>query len=418
MDIQRSSSVKRMKIIKRVVFGVIVILVAVAATFGLYRLKPAAAPVERSAVWLDTVKRGPMVRDVRGLGTLVPEDVLWIPAVREGRIERIFVKPGATVEPGTILLVLTNPELELQALDAEYQVKAAEAHYSDLEVQLEGQQLNQQAELARITSEYQQQKLRYERDELLAKEKLLAQLDLYMSKSNAETLGQRHEIEKRRFDIQGKSSAAQLAVQRAEIDKLRALAQLRRTEVEALRVRAGARGVLQEMPAQVGQQVSAGTILARVAQPERLKAELKVPETQVKDVMTGQPVAVDTRNGVIPGVVERIDPAVREGTVTVDVKLTGPLPVGARPDLSVEGTIQIERLADVIFVGRPAFGQPNSTVGMFRLEKDGKTAVRALVRLGRSSVNTIEVVEGLTPGDQVILSDTTAYDEHDRIELR
>ncbi len=407
-----------MKIIKRVVFGLVVILIAGAATFGLYSLKPAAAPVERSSVWLDTVKRGPMVREVRGLGTLVPEDVLWIPAVREGRIERILVKPGATVESETILLVLSNPELELQALEAEYQVKAAEAHYSDLEVQLEGQELNQQAELARITSEYQQQKLKYERDELLAKEKLLAQLDLFMSKSNAETLGQRHEIEKRRFDIQGKSSEAQLAVQRAEIDKLKALASLRRTEVLALRVRAGARGVLQEMPAQVGQQVSAGTILARVAQPERLKAELKVPETQVKDVMKGQPVAVDTRNGVIPGVVERIDPAVREGTVTVDVKLTGPLPAGARPDLSVEGTIQIERLADVVYVGRPAFGQPNSTVGMFRLEKDGKTAVRALVRLGRSSVNTIEVVEGLTPGDQVILSDTTAYDEHDRIELR
>jgi len=418
MDIPRSSSVKRNRLIKRIVYGVLLCAAILVTTLGLSRLKPAAPPIDASNVWPDTVKRGPMVRQVRGLGTLVPKDVLWIPAVTSGRVERILMRPGAKVEPDTVLLVLNNPELELQALDAEYQVKAAQAKYADLEVQLESQRLTQQAEVARIESDYQQQKLRADRDELLAKEGLTADLNLRLSKSTAEQLGQRHKIEVKRLDIQAKSNEAQLAVQRAEIDKLVALAQLRRNEVEALKVRAGAAGVLQELPVQVGQQLAAGTIIAKVAQPEHLQAELKVPETQVKDVKIGQPVQVDTRNGVIPGSVSRIDPAVREGTVTVDVALEGALPDGARPDLSVEGIIEIERLTDVVYMGRPAFGQPNSTVGMFRIEKDGKTAVRVAVKLGRSSVNTIEVVEGLKPGDRVILSDTTSYDSYDRIELR
>jgi len=418
MDIPRSSSVRRNRLIKRTIYGVLLCAAILVTTLGLSRLKPAAPPIDASLVWPDTVKRGPMVRQVRGLGTLVPKDVLWIPAVTSGRVERILMRPGAKVEPGTVLLVLNNPELELQALDAEYQVKAAQAKYADLEVQLESQKLTQQAEVARIESDYQQQKLRADRDELLAKEGLTADLNLRLSKSTAEQLGQRHKIEVKRLDIQAKSNEAQLAVQRAEIDKLVALAQLRRNEVEALKVRAGAAGVLQELPVQVGQQLAAGTIIAKVAQPEHLQAELKVPETQVKDVKIGQPVQVDTRNGVIPGSVSRIDPAVREGTVTVDVALEGALPDGARPDLSVEGIIEIERLTDVVYMGRPAFGQPNSTVGMFRIEKDGKTAVRVAVKLGRSSVNTIEVVEGLKPGDRVILSDTTSYDSYDRIELR
>ncbi len=418
MDIPRSSSVKRNRLIKRIVYGILLCAAILVTTLGLSRLKPAAPPIDASNVWPDTVKRGPMVRQVRGLGTLVPKDVLWIPAVTSGRVERILMRPGAKVEPGTVLLVLNNPELELQALDAEYQVKAAQAKYADLEVQLESQRLTQQAEVARIESDYQQQKLRADRDELLAKEGLTADLNLRLSQSTAEQLGQRHKIEVKRLDIQAKSNEAQLAVQRAEIDKLVALAQLRRNEVEALKVRAGAAGVLQELPVQVGQQLAAGTIIAKVAQPEHLQAELKVPETQVKDVKIGQPVQVDTRNGVIPGSVSRIDPAVREGTVTVDVALEGALPDGARPDLSVEGIIEIERLTDVVYMGRPAFGQPNSTVGMFRIEKDGKTASRVTVKLGRSSVNTIEVVEGLKPGDRVILSDTSSYDSYDRIELR
>jgi HlyD family secretion protein len=344
--------------------------------------------------------------------------VLWIAAVTQGRVERIMMRAGAAVSPGTVLLVLSNPELELQALDAEYQVRAAEAQYAHLEVQLESQQLNQQADVARVASEYQQSQLRADRDELLAKEGLLADLNLYISKSTAQQLSNRHNIEEKRLSIQAKSNEAQLAVQRAQIDKLRALALLRRSEIEALQVKAGTYGVLQQLSVEVGQQVGAGTILARVAEPGKLKAELKVPETQVKDVVLGQIVAVDTRNGIIEGRVSRIDPAVREGTVTVDVKLEGELPHSARPDLSVEGTVEIERLADAVFVGRPAFGQPHTTVGMFRVEKEGKIAVRVPVKLGRSSVSTIEIVEGLTPGDQVILSDTTAYDAYDRIELR
>lgn len=418
MDIPRGSSVRRNKLIKKAIYAVLVCAAILVTTLGLSRLKPAAPPIDASTVWPDTVKRGPMIRQVRGLGTLVPKDVLWIPAVTQGRVARILMRPGAKVEPDTVLLVLNNPELELQALDAEYQVKAAEAEYADLAVRLESQRLTQQAEVARIQSEYQQSKLRADRDELLAKEGLAADLDVRLSKSTAEQLGQRHVIEEKRLEIQAKSNEAQLAVQRAQIDKLTALAKLRRNEVEALRVRAGAAGVLQELPVQVGQQLAAGTIIAKVAQPEHLQAELKVPETQVKDVKIGQPVQVDTRNGVIPGSVSRIDPAVREGTVTVDVALEGALPDGARPDLSVEGIIEVERLTDVVYMGRPAFGQPNSTVGMFRIEKDGKTALRVTVKLGRSSVNTIEVVEGLKPGDRVILSDTSSYDSYDRIELR
>ncbi|RPI20825.1 MAG: HlyD family efflux transporter periplasmic adaptor subunit [Acidobacteria bacterium] len=418
MDIPRSSSVRRNKLIKRTIYVVLLCAAILVTTLGLSRLKPAAPPVDGSTIWPDTVKRGPMVRQVRGLGTLVPKDVLWIPAVTSGRVERILMKPGAKVEPETVLLVLSNPELELQALDTEYQVKAAEAQFNGLEVQLESEQLTQQAEVARIQSDYHKSKLQADRDELLAKEGLLADLNLRLSKSTSEQLGQRQTIEEKRLQIQAKSNEAQLLVQRAEIDKVRALARLRQSEVEALKVRAGAAGVLQELPVQVGQQLAAGTIIAKVAQPERLQAELKVPETQVKDVAIGQPVQIDTRNGVIPGEVARIDPAVREGTVTVDVALTGELPPGARPDLSVEGIIEIERLADVIYVGRPAFGQPNSTVGMFRIEKDGKTAIRVQVKLGRSSVNTIEIVEGLNPGDRVILSDTSSYDAYDRIELR
>jgi HlyD family secretion protein len=407
-------------LIKRTIYGVILCAAILLTTLGLSRLKPAAPPIDASTVWPDTVKRGPMVRQVRGLGTLVPKDVLWIPAVTTGRVERILMRPGegAKVSSDTVLLVLSNPQLELEALDAEYQVKAAHAEYADLEVRLQSQSLTQQAEVARIESDYQQSKLKADRDELLAKEGLTADLNLRLSKSTAEQLGQRHAIEEKRLDIQAKSNEAQLAVQRAKIDKLVALAKLRRNEVEALKVRAGAAGVLQELPVQVGQQLAAGSIIAKVAQPEHLQAELKVPETQVKDVALGQPVQVDTRNGVIPGRVSRIDPAVREGTVTVEVALEGALPPGARPDLSVEGIIEIERLTDVVYMGRPAFGQPNSTVGMFRIEKDGKTAVRVAVKLGRTSVNTIEVVDGLKPGDRVILSDTSSYDSYDRIELR
>ena len=414
MDIPRRSA-SRNRLIRRLVTAVVVLAVIVLTTVGLSRLKPAAPSVERSTVWMDTVKRGPMLRQVRGLGTLVPQEILWIPAVNEGRVVRILVRPGARVTAETVLLVLSNPELELAALEAEYQVKAAEAQYQDLKVQLESQHLAQEAEVARLQSEYHQAKLRADRDELLTKEELLPEIDLKLSTTAAEELANRHRIEQKKLAIQARSVEAQLAVQRAEIDRLRALSELKRTQVEDLKVRAGASGVLQELELEVGQQVTAGTILAKVVQPSRLKAELKIAETQAKDIQIGQKAVIDTRNGVIPGAVSRIDPAVREGTVTVDVKLEGALPQGARPDLSVDGTI--ERLDDVLYVGRPAFGQPDSLVGLFRLGPERKEAIRTQVKLGRSSVNTIEIVEGLQVGDQVILSDMSNWDAYDRVRL-
>jgi HlyD family secretion protein len=337
--------------------------------------------------------------------------------VTDGRVQRIYIRPGTAVKPDTVILTLGNPELETQTLDAEYQVKAAEAKYIDLKVQLDSQTLTQQAEVARIESEYQQARLKADRDAELHRQNLLADISLRLSEATAEELWKRLQIEKERLKIKKDSNEAQLAVQRAEIDKLRALHRLKQSQVEALKVRAGTAGVLQELLVQEGQQLAAGTMLAKVVQPAKLKAELKIAETQAKDIVIGQPAYIDTRNGIIPGRVSRIDPAAKEGTVTVDVHLEGELPPGARPDLSVDGTIEIERLADVLYVGRPAFGQPNSTVSMFKISEDGKAASRVQVKLGRSSVNTIEVVEGLREGDQVILSDMSAWDAVDKIRL-
>ncbi len=417
MDIPRTGAA-RQRLIKRVVLGCIALAVIVAVTAGLSRLKPAAPEVERSVVWLDTVKRGPMVREVRGLGSLVPEQILWIPAPSDGRVEKTPMLAGAVVKADKVLVVLSNPELELAALDAEYAVKGAEARYKDLQVQLESQRLGQEADLAKLQSDYRQAKLRADRDSQLAEVGLMVDLDRQISVAAAEQLANRQQVEKQRLDMSSRSTDAQLAVVRADIDKLRALAQLKRDQVAALQVRAGAGGVLQEISVQVGQRVGPGTILAKVVQPEKLKAELKIPETQAKDVQIGQKAAIDTRNGVIPGRVSRIDPSVREGNVTVDVRLEGALPLGARPDLSVDGTIELEHLDDVVYVGRPAFAQPSSTVGLFRLDAGGREASRVSVKLGRASVSTIEVVEGLSTGDQVILSDMTAWDSYDRIRLR
>jgi HlyD family secretion protein len=359
-----------------------------------------------------------MTREVRGVGTLVPEQLLWVPAATSGRVERIPMRPGATVTRETLIVVLSEPALQLAAVEAEYQVKAAEARLQDLGVQLKSQRLNQQAEVAKVEADYQQARLRADRNEMLAKEGLLADIDLRVTRSNADLLENRRRIENERLDIQGESITAQLAVQNAEVERLRALAKLRRNEVEALNVRAGADGVLQELPVQVGQHVSPGTILAKVAQPTRLMAELKVPETQAKDVAISQIVQVDTRNGVVQGRVSRVDPTVKEGTVTVDVRFEGGMPPGARPDMNVDGVIEIERLADAVFVGRPAFAQPNATVSLFRLEPDGRTAVRTQVAFGRTSVSIIEIVRGLQVGDTVILSDMSTWESHDRVVLK
>jgi HlyD family secretion protein len=398
-------------------YGVAGIILVPLITWGLSTLKPAAPTVEKATVWTDTVKRGPMLIQVRGLGTLVPEEILWIPATTDGRVVRRFVLPGSPVTADTVVLELTNPELEQLALDAEWQLRAAQAQLNSLKAQLESQLLDQKAAAATVQSEYQQAKLNAEKDEELAKLGLGASLNVKLSKAKAEALTTRNAIEQQRLQVSSDSVKAQLDAQKARVEQLRALYELKRTQLDSLRVRAGAEGVLQELPVEVGQRVTAGTILAKVAQPTRLKAQLKIPETQAKDVQIGQVASIDTRNGIIPGSVMRVDPAVQNGTVTVDVKLEGALPKGARPDLSVDGTIEIERLRDVLYVGRPAFGQPNSTVGIFKLEAGGKEATRVQVKLGRSSVNTIEILSGLQVGDQVILSDMSAWDAFNRIRL-
>jgi HlyD family secretion protein len=420
MDVPRKGAA-RARLIRRIVLGVIVACAIPLITWGLARLKPAAQPVERATVWIDTVKRGPMLRQVRGLGTLVPEEVLWIPATTEGRVERILVRPGAQVQPNTVLLELSNPQLQLDAVDHEWQVKAAEATYTDLKVRLQSQKLDQSAKAAQVQSEFVQAKLKADRNEKLLQEGLTSDLEYRLSKGTADELNNRYKIEQKRLEISDESIEAQLAAQRVQIEKLRAAYKLKLDQVDKLRVRAGTVGVLQQLgqatPIEVGQSVQPGAVLAKVAQPWKLKAELKIAETQAKDILIGQVAQIDTRNGIVDGKVVRIDPAVLNGTVTVDVKLEGELPPGARPDLSVDGTVELERLSEVVFVVRPVFGQPNSLVGLFKLESDGKHASQTTVRLGRSSVNTIEIVEGLNVGDQVVLSDMSAWDAHKRIRL-
>ncbi|HEY2932366.1 MAG TPA: HlyD family efflux transporter periplasmic adaptor subunit [Acidobacteriota bacterium] len=415
MDIPRKS-VARKKLIRRIVYFILVAGLLTAITVAVNRLKPAAPLVE--AVWPDTVKRGSMLRQVHGLGTLVPEDIRWIPASTEGRVERILAKPGAIVTPSTILLELSNPVLQRDVLDAEMQVKATEADYTTLAVQLESQRLDQAAAAARVQSDYNQAKMKADTDEQLVKEGLIADLTRKLSKVTADELANRNSIEQKRLSIAAESIRAQLAAQRTRVDQSRALHQLKKSQAEALHVRAGMSGVLQEMPIQLGQQVAPGTNLARVSDPTRLKAQLRIAETQAKDIRVGQKTEIDTRNGVVMGLVSRIDPASQNGTVAVDVALDGPLPSGARPDLNVDGTIELERLENILYVGRPGFGQEKSNVTLFKIEEGGKFASRVQVKLGRSSVNTIEILGGLKQGDQVILSDMAAWDGYDRVRLK
>ena len=416
MDIARPSQAGRKRRL-RIIYAAAGVVVLLSITIGLARLKPAAPTVERSAVWIDTVRRGPMLRQVRGLGTLVPEEVRWIPALSEGRVERILIKPGTPVEADSVILELSNPQLDLDALDAAWQLKAGEAEYINLRVRLESQRLDQVAAAATVEAGQKQARLQADADEALSQQGLVSSLTLKISLSRAEEMTTRLDIEKQRLAINNESIEAQMHVQEARLEQLRALAGLRRRQVEALKVRAGIAGVVQQLPVEVGQQIAPGATLAKVTVPGRLKAELRIAETQAKDILLEQKAAIDTRNGIVPGRVIRIDPAVQNGTVKVDVALEGALPKGARPDLSVDGTIELERLADVLQVGRPAFGQDQSTVGLFRLQPGGSEAGRVQVKLGRSSVNLIEIVEGLAEGDQVILSDTSAWDAFDRIKL-
>lgn len=419
MDIPRKQTATRNRRRRKVVYAVAGLAALVLATVAVTRYKPtAAAPsVERSSVTIDTVKRGPMLRRVSGAGTLVPEDIRVIAASTQGQVERVLVQAGTQVSAGTVLIELSNRELQQSAVDAEYQLRAAEADFNNLKVRLESDRMAQQASAATIRAEYQQARIQYDTDEKLAQEGLIPALNLKLSKVKTEELANRYQIEQQRLEVNVKSTQAQLAAQQARIAQLQALLKLKQSQIASLRVVAGTAGVLQQMQVEVGQQVMPGTNLARVVEPQNLKAELKIPETQVKDIALGQKAEIDTRNGVIPGHVVRIDPAAQQGTVTVDVALDGTLPQGARPDLTVDGTIELERLADIVYVGRPSFGQPQSTISLFRLDPDGKSAARVQVRIGRNSVNTVEVLEGLQPGDRVILSESSAWDSFDRVVL-
>jgi HlyD family secretion protein len=384
---------------------------------GIRQIEPAAPPVRRETLWIDSVKRGAMVLEVRGPGTLVPVDVRVISAPVEGRVERIPALPGATVEADTVLLELSDPEVEQAAVEAESQLQAAEADFDDLRAQLESQLLSQQAQASAASSAAEEAKLQSEADEVLAKDGIIPDINLKRSRLRATQTGKQSKIESQRYSQSQKSNQAQLAAQRARVDQMRALYALRRRQLDSLKVRAGIPGVLQELPMQVGERVAPGTALARVARPENLKAELRIPEGQARDVVRGMQASIDTRNGVVRGRVFRVAPSAQEGSVIVDVVFDGPLPRGARPNLSVDGTIQLDRLDNVLYVGRPAVGQSGDSVQLFKLVKGTDEAVRVPVKLGRSSVTTMEIVSGLEAGDEVILSDTSAQDGFDRIRL-
>jgi HlyD family secretion protein len=417
MDITRDNP-SRKKWLRRGMLTVAALTVVGAIAYYVSGLKQAPPSVERATLWTDTVKRGPLVIQVRGTGTLVPENIQWITTANEGRVERVLARAGKTVKADMVLLELSNPERVQAAMDALWQLKAAEAEYQSLSAQLENQLLAQSSAVAAVKSEQTQSKLRAEMNESLGHDGLIAEMDVKFSRIKADELTTRLDMEQQRLAKFAESVKVQLVAQRARVEQLKALYQLRREQVEALRIRAGIDGVLQELPVEVGQRVMPGANLAKVAQPEPLKAELKIPETLAKDVQHGQRVSVDTRTALITGRVSRIDPAVREGTVKVDVALDKPLPAGARPDLSVDGSIELERLDDVLSVGRPAMAQARSTMGLFKLTSDGRGAVRMTVRLGRCSVSTMEVVAGLQPGDEVILSDMSQWDAFDRIQFK
>ncbi len=418
VDVPRPKGVRNRRLRKAA--GAFVVVAGIALiTYGVSRLKPAAPRVELATFYVGTVKRGEMLRQVRGLGTLVPEDVRVVAASTEGRVERIYVQPGEQVTAGTVLLELSNPQLQQAAVDVEYQIKAAAAELNNIRVRLESERMSQQSTVATAQSEYNQARMQLDVDEKLAAEGLVPALQLRLSRTRVEELANRFSIEKQRLAMSPQAKQAQLATQQARIEQLGALASLSRGQVSSLRVVAGTNGVLQQVSVEVGQQVTPGTNLARVADQTTLKATLQIPETQVRDVQLGQLAQIDTRtSGIIEGRVQRIDPAVQQGTVPVDVQLIGGLPQGARPDLSVDGTVELERLENVLFVGRPAFGGAQSTINLFRIEEGGRFAVRVPVKLGRSSVNTVEVLEGLREGDQVILSDTSQWDSYSRLELK
>ena len=429
MDVKREGAGKK-RLIRRIVVGVILLGGVAGVTVAVGKLKPAVPTVERSTIWPDTVKKGDMLRQVRGLGTLVPEDVLWIPAPVDGRITKINVLAGAEMKPDTVILELENPDVQLDAVKAEFDLKAAEADLTNLRVTLASTTYDKKAAAASVNSDYVQAKLAADRDVELEKAGLVPDLTKQLSSTKAAELATRNDIEENRMKIIDQSTVAQIEAQKVKVEQFRAIYALKKKQVDELSVRAGYTGILQQLgasaaagattaaaPLEVGQKVLAGTILAKIAQPQKLKADLKITETEAKDILLGQPAEIDTRNGVIPGKVIRIDPASINGTVTVDVGLLGPLPLGARPDLSVDGTIELEKLHDVLYIARPVFGQPNSDATIFVIGKDNQTCTRTKVKFGKASVSAIEIAGGLRLGDQVILSDMNQWDNHNEIKL-
>ncbi|MBS1788887.1 MAG: efflux RND transporter periplasmic adaptor subunit [Acidobacteria bacterium] len=418
MDKPREKSVARNRKIRRVIYIVLALGAVGVISVVLARLKPAAQTVERSTVIVDTVKRGEMVRQVQGLGTLVPEEIVWIPAITSGKVEKRLVQPGTTVTPDTVIFELSNQELQQQLQDAELQLKSAEAEYVNKKTDLETQLLNQRATAATVESDYQVAKMDSDSYAQLVKDGLYSDLQYKQKQTKTNELATRNELEKKRIEMTTESMKTQLAVSQATLDQRRALVELRRKQVADLRVRAGMSGVLQQLAVEVGQQVSPGTNLARVSDNSRLKAQVRIAETQLKDIRIGLPATIDTRNGIIPGHVTRVDPAAQNGTVTVDVSLEAALPPGARPDMSVDGKIELERLDNVMNMQRPTFGQENSTIKLFRLDPDEQHAELVPVEIGRTSVTTVEIVKGLKVGDKVIVSDTSQLgDNVTRIRL-
>jgi HlyD family secretion protein len=417
VDIARPD-VKRKKRIRQAIYVLVALILIPLVTYALHTLKPAAPTVDKGVVWTDTVKRGSMLREVRGLGTLVPETIRLIPAATDGQVEERYLLPGVPVKANTAILLLQNPELQQAALDAEYQQKGAEAELNNLKAQLQNLLMDQTAKAAGVRSEFHQAQIQADTNEELFKLGLISDVVMKTSKVKAEELAKQNDIAEKQVTTFASSMEPQIAVQQSKVDELRALSDLKRSQVAQLRVTPGIDGVLQELDVEVGQKVTMGTVLARVAQPTHLKAQLKIAETQAKDVQIGQKASIDTHNGIISGHVTRIDPAVVNGTVTVDCSLEGTLPEGARPDLSVEGTVEIERLTDVIYVGRPVHGEADSTVGLFKVSADGSEATRVQVALGKTSVNTVEIKKGLQVGDTVILSDMSQWDNYDRIQLK
>lgn len=421
MDVKREG-VARSKLIRRVIYLVLAAAVMAVGGWRINQLKPASPAVDRGTVLIDTVKRGPLVIDVHGLGTLVPEDILWIQAEFDSQVSKIMSQSGDEVNPDSVLLVLSNPQMEADAVDYEWQTKQAEANFADLKVKLQSQTFEQQELVSQAQGDLKQTEINKDIEEKLYQQKLESQLNDRLAVAKWEQAVSKFQMEKQKLDILKQSVDAQLEAQHVQVEKLRASWMLKKKQVDDLTIRAGIKGRMQEMTLQVGQRVKAGDVLAKVAQPWKLMARLQISETQAKDIVLGQKAMIDTRsgdakNGIVPGHVTRIDASIVNGTRTIDCKLDGPLPIGAVPDLSVDGTIEIMRLADVVYIQRPVFGQPNSQVSLFRLDADGRNATRTVVRLGRASVNSAEILDGLRPGDQVILSELPGQDQSPGIRL-